>query len=316
MLFHKNKDKDLSNIMKDIYSKDRLVRAVEFLLGIFIVALSYNIFLLPSNTVYGVGGIGVILKKIWNFDPSITIFISSMLLLIVSYFALGKAKTVRTIAGSILYPLFVAATSYYVKYFDLATLEPIVVVIIGAVTHGLGIGLIFKAGYTTGGTDILNDIVSKYGKVSIGKSMLFTDGLIILISLFVFDFPTFIYSVISLYIISVMTDKVILGISQSKTFYIITDNETTVKNFIMNNLNHGVTVIHGRGGYTGDNQKIIMCTLPTREYYVLKEGLREIDPQAFMIVLPASEVLGHGFSLPGTRFKIMIDHPHTIDYKK
>lgn len=292
MLFHKNKDKDLSNIMKDIYSKDRLVRAVEFLLGIFIVALSYNIFLLPSNTVYGVGGIGVILKKIWNFDPSITIFISSMLLLIVSYFALGKAKTVRTIAGSILYPLFVAATSYYVKYFDLATLEPIVVVIIGAVTHGLGIGLIFKAGYTTGGTDILNDIVSKYGKVSIGKSMLFTDGLIILISLFVFDFPTFIYSVISLYIISVMTDKVILGISQSKTFYIITDNETTVKNFIMNNLNHGVTVIHGRGGYTGDNQKIIMCTLPTREYYVLKEGLREIDPQAFFLVTDAYEVKG------------------------
>lgn len=292
MLFHKNKDKDLSNIMKDIYSKDRLVRAVEFLLGVFIVALSYNIFLLPSNTVYGVGGIGVILKKIWNFDPSITIFISSMLLLIVSYFALGKAKTVRTIAGSILYPLFVAATSYYVKYFDLATLEPIVVVIIGAVTHGLGIGLIFKAGYTTGGTDILNDIVSKYGKVSIGKSMLFTDGLIILISLFVFDFPTFIYSVISLYIISVMTDKVILGISQSKTFYIITDNETTVKNFIMNNLNHGVTVIHGRGGYTGDNQKIIMCTLPTREYYVLKEGLREIDPQAFFLVTDAYEVKG------------------------
>ena len=292
MLFHKNKDIDLSTILDRVYSKDLLVRFSEFILGVFLVAISYNVFLLPSNTVYGVGGIGVILKKILNITPALTIFIGSMILLVLSMFALGKKKTIRTVAGSILYPIFVAATSYYVRYFDLGTLEPVVVVIIGAVAHGLGLGLIFKAGYTTGGTDILNDIVAKYGKVSIGKAMLFTDGLIILISLFVFDFPTFIYSIISLYIISVMTDKVILGISQSKTFYIITDNETSVKKFIMNNLNHGVTVLQGRGGYTGDNQKIIMCTLPTREYFILKEGLKEIDPEAFFLVTDAYEVSG------------------------
>lgn len=292
MLFHRNKDVDLSTILDRVYSKDLLVRFSEFILGVFLVAISYNVFLLPSNTVYGVGGIGVILKKILNITPALTIFIGSMILLVLSMFALGKKKTLRTVAGSILYPIFVAATSYYVRYFDLGTLEPVVVVIIGAVAHGLGLGLIFKAGYTTGGTDILNDIVAKYGKVSIGKAMLFTDGLIILISLFVFDFPTFIYSIISLYIISVMTDKVILGISQSKTFYIITDNETSVKKFIMNNLNHGVTVLQGRGGYTGDNQKIIMCTLPTREYFILKEGLKEIDPEAFFLVTDAYEVSG------------------------
>ncbi len=292
MLFHRNKDVDLSTILDRVYSKDLLVRFSEFILGVFLVAISYNVFLLPSNTVYGVGGIGVILKKILNITPALTIFIGSMILLVLSMFALGKKKTIRTVAGSILYPIFVAATSYYVRYFDLGTLEPVVVVIIGAVAHGLGLGLIFKAGYTTGGTDILNDIVAKYGKVSIGKAMLFTDGLIILISLFVFDFPTFIYSIISLYIISVMTDKVILGISQSKTFYIITDNETSVKKFIMNNLNHGVTVLQGRGGYTGDNQKIIMCTLPTREYFILKEGLKEIDPEAFFLVTDAYEVSG------------------------
>lgn len=292
MFFHRNKDVDLSTILDRVYSKDLLVRFSEFILGVFLVAISYNVFLLPSNTVYGVGGIGVILKKILNITPALTIFIGSMLLLALSWFALGKKKTLRTVAGSILYPIFVAATSYYVRYFDLGTLEPVVVVIIGAVAHGLGLGLIFKAGYTTGGTDILNDIVAKYGKVSIGKAMLFTDGLIIIISLFVFGFPTFIYSLISLYIISVMTDKVILGISQSKTFYIITDNETSVKKFIMNNLNHGVTVLQGRGGYTGDNQKIIMCTLPTREYFILKEGLKEIDPEAFFLVTDAYEVSG------------------------
>ena len=292
MFFKKRKEQDLSNILDKIYDHDRLIRSFEFLLGIFIVALSYNIFLLPSNIVYGVGGIGVILKKIFGITPSITIFVGSMLLLILSYFTLGKKKTAHTVAGSILYPIFVEATSYYVNFFDLGNLEPIVVVIVGAVMHGLGLGLIFKAGYTTGGTDILNDIVSKIGKMSIGKAMLLTDGLIILVSLFVFNFPTLIYSIISLYIISIMTDKVILGISQSKTFYIITDNETLVKKFIMNNLNHGVTVLNGRGGYTGDNQKVIMCTIPTREYYVVKEGIREIDPQAFFLVTDAYEVFG------------------------
>lgn len=292
MFFKKRKEQDLSNIIDKIYSKDRLIRFCEFLSGIFIVAFSYNVFLLPSNTVYGVGGIGVILKKLFNITPAMTVFISSMFLLVLSFFTLGKKKTARTVAGSILYPIFIQATTYYVQFIDLGTLEPIVVVIIGAVVHGIGLGLIFKAGYTTGGTDILNDIVSKYGKVSIGKAMLFTDGVIILFGLFVFGFPTFIYSLISLYIISVMTDKVILGISQSKTFYIITDNETTVKKFIMNNLNHGVTVLQGRGGYTGDNQKVIMCTIPTREYYILKEGLNEIDPKAFFLVTDAYEVFG------------------------
>lgn len=292
MLFKKRKEQDLSNIIDKIYDHDRLIRSFQFLLGVFIVALSYNIFLLPSNIVYGVGGIGVILKKMFNITPSLTIFVGSMLLLVLSYFTLGKKKTAHTVAGSILYPIFVEATSYYVNFFDLGNLEPIVIVIVGAVMHGLGLGLIFKAGYTTGGTDILNDIVSKIGKMSIGKAMLLTDGAIILVSLFVFNFQTFIYSVISLYIISIMTDKVILGISQSKTFYIITDNETLVKKFIMNNLNHGVTVLNGRGGYTGDNQKVIMCTIPTREYYVVKEGIREIDPQAFFLVTDAYEVFG------------------------
>lgn len=292
MLFHKNKDIDLSNILDRVYSKDKLVRFGEFIAGVFIVALSYNIFLLPSNTVYGVGGIGVILKKLFNITPAVTIFIGSMILLVVSLFTLGHKKTIRSVAGSLLYPIFVFATSYYIELIDLGKLEPIVIVIVGAITHGIGLGLIFKAGYTTGGTDILNDIVAKFGKISIGKAMLFTDGAIILVGLFVFNFPTFIYSLISLYIISIMTDKVILGISQSKTFYIITDNETSVKKFIMNNLNHGVTVLQGRGGYTGDNQKVIMCTLPTRDYYILKEGLKEIDPKAFFLVTDAYEVSG------------------------
>lgn len=292
MFFKKKKEVDLNNIIDKIYSKDKVMRSMEFLLGVFIVAIAYNVFILPSNVVYGVGGIGVMLKKLFNITPSITILVSSMLLLILSYFTLGKKKTIHTVAGSILYPIFVEATSQYTGLIDITSLEPIVIVIIGAVLQGLGLGLVFKAGYTTGGTDILNNIVSKYGKMSIGNSMILTDGLIIVFGLFVFDFSVFIYSLVSLYIISLMTDKVILGISQSKTFYIITDNETTVKKYLLHNLCHGVTILNGRGGYTGDNQKIIMCTIPTREYFMVKQGIKEIDPNAFFLVTDAYEVSG------------------------
>ena len=165
-------------------------------------------------------------------------------------------------------------------------------ILFGAVLSGLGLGLIFKSGFTTGGTDIANQIVSKHFKVSIGNSMLFTDGLIIFSSLFVFGWSKFIYSVISMYIISVMTDKVILGISNSKAFYIITEHETAIKKFILSNLAHGVTVLEGRGGYTGNNQKVIMCIIQTKEYFVATEGIRKIDPDAFFLVTDSYEVYG------------------------
>ena len=89
-----------------------------------------------------------------------------------------------------------------------------------------------------------------------------------------------------------LTDKVLLGTSNSKSIYIITENETSVKKFILNNLSHGVTVLDGRGGYTGNNQKVIMCIIPTRQYFILKEGIKELDENAFVIATDAYEVLG------------------------
>ena len=256
------------------------------------LSISFNTFLLPNDIVYGVSGLGVIFYRTLGIDPSLVILIGSIILLILSFALLGVDKTKNSIVGSIVYPIFVKLTANFTQYIDLGSTETIVVVLFGAVISGFGLGLIFKSGFTTGGTDILNQIVSKYFKISIGNSMLFTDGLIILSSLFVFGWQKFIYSMISMYIISVMTDKVILGISQSKAFYIITDHETSVKKFILNHLSHGVTVLEGRGGYTGNNQKVIMCIIPTKEYFVAKEGIHEIDPNAFFLVTDAYEVYG------------------------
>lgn len=290
-MFFKSKIDD-TNIIKSVYKKGRVARYAQFVFGVLLVALSFNIFILPNDTVSGVSGLGVILYRTLGIEPSLVILIGSVILLILSFILLGVEKTKNSIIGSLLYPLFVKLTENIVGYVDLGSTETIVVVLFGAIIMGIGLGLIFKAGFTTGGTDILNQIVSKYFKMSIGKAMLFTDGTIILISLFVFGWQKFIYSVILVYIMGIMTDKVILGISSSKAFYIITENETSVKKFILNHLSHGVTVLEGRGGYTGNNQKVIMCIIPTKEYFLAKEGIQQIDPNAFFLVTDAYEVSG------------------------
>lgn len=290
MFFKKKVNTD--EVVEAFYKDTRTVRYVEFLIGLIIVAITYNVFLLPSEVVYGVGGLGVIFKKLYGIDPSIVILVGSIFLLILSYILLGTKKTSHSVVGSLLYPLLVKLTDWIPSYINLEGAETILLIVLGAALTGFGLGLIFKAGFTTGGTDILNQIVSKYGKMSIGKAMVFTDGLIILLSGFVFGFIKMIYSLLSLYVLSIISDKVIIGISQSKAFYVITDHETAVKKFILQNLSHGVTVFDVRGGFTGNNQKMIMFIVPTKEYFFAKEGIQKIDERAFFVVTDAYEVSG------------------------
>lgn len=291
MFFKRREDFD-PNIIKKIYQNSRISRYLTFTFGVLLLALAYNIFIMPTKIVYGMGGIGVILKNLYKVDPSLTILIGSTITLILSFILLGKEKSMHSIVGTFMYPLFVKLTSFVPNYIDLGNLETIVIVVSGALISGLGLGLVFKSGFTTGGTDILNQIFSKYGKMGMGKAMLLTDGVIILAAFFIFGFSVFIYSIISLAIISFLTDKVILGISNSKSFYIITEHETMIKKFLTYQLGHGVTVLNGKGGYTGDNQKVIMCIVPTKDYFIVKEGIKRIDPEAFFLVTDAYEVSG------------------------
>ena len=237
-------------------------------------------------------GVGVIFNSIFGIDPSTVILIGSLILLCMSYFLLGKEKTMNSILGSLAVPFMIKVTQFIPQYIKIDTQDPLLLTLFGATITGFGLGLVFKAGYTTGGTDILNQIVSKYFHMSLGSAMYCTDGLIVASSFFFFGASKLLYSIISLYIISIMTDKVILGISSSKAFYIITDHETAVKKFIMEHLSHGVTVLDGRGGFTGNHQKVIMCIIPTKEYFVAKEGIRAIDNNAFFLVTDAYEVSG------------------------
>lgn len=283
---------DDNKIIQQIYHNDRVKRYTLFIIGVLLQAVAFNVFILQSNMAFGVSGIAVVLNEIFGITPAYIILVANLLLIVASFVYLGKNVTSKTIVGSLLYPLLVELTVFLPNYVDLGTTEPVIVALSGAVLYGVGTGLVFKAGYTTGGSDVIKQIISEYGKKSIGQATIYVEGIVVTLCLFVFGWQSFIYSIISLFVISMITDNVILGISKYKTFQIITIKEREVKQFILNQLHHGVTILDSHGGYTGEKKKIMLCTIPTKEYFVLKEGILQIDKEAFFIVTDTYEVRG------------------------
>ena len=160
-IFHKKEN--ASNILTKIEKKYKVRRYIELVIGILLVALAYNIFLLPNDIVFGgVSGLAIIVKKIITLNPSTFIMISSVILLFISYIFLGKDQTKGSIVGSILFPILVNLTANINQYINIDTSNILLSVIFGGILYGFGAGLVFKAGFTTGGTDVINQIISKY----------------------------------------------------------------------------------------------------------------------------------------------------------
>ncbi len=273
-----------------VFSKSSISRFIYFILGMLLFSFSFNYFLLPNDLVFGgVSGLSIIFKNV--LDPSIFVFVVSSLLLIISYIFLGKERTFGSAVGSLLLPVFLKIMSFVTDNIDKVD-EVFLAVIFGGLLAGVGIGFVYKAGFTMGGTDIINQIIHKYFKISLGKCMLISDGSIVLCSFFSFGLIKFMYAVVVLYIISTMTDKVLLGISNSKAFYIVTSQVNEVKNYVMVKLGHGITIFDAVGGFSKEDQKVLFCVIPTRDYFKLKEGIHDIDKDAFFVVTDAYEVFG------------------------
>ena len=289
MSFLSKEQKLLLWVNKQSFAK----RLIEFLLGCFIVAIAYNIFIAPNHLVpKGVGGVAVILNSLFGLSNSTVIFILNGILIIISLIFLGADKTKATIFGSLIYPLFIKLTENINVWLQIDNSQLLLSALCGGILYGIGTGLIFRGGFTTGGTDILNQIVNKYAKISIGKSMLFVDGCIVISSGIFLGINIMLYSIIGLYITSLISDRVILGISDSKTFLIVTDKKDAVKDYIVKHLHHGATTIDAKGGYRREKETVLMTVLPTKEYYRLKEGIRRIDKDAFYIITDTYEVFG------------------------
>ena len=293
MIFSKSKPIDSKMLLKEITNSKKIKRYVMFFIGVFLSAAAFNIFIKPCHLIFGLSGLSIITEEMFNIDPSIVILLGNVLLLIASLVFLGVETTKSTVLGSILYPVFIKLTEFLPQYINLGDTEMIVIALCGSLISGIGTGLVFKNNFTTGGTDVLKQILSQYGKMPYSKSNIYAEGLIMLAGGIFYGWQSFIYSMITLYSSGIISDRVILGISEYKTLEIITSEEKAIKQFIIDSLNHGVTEIEAKGGYTSAKRKVLLCAIPTREYFIATEAIKKLDPEAFVIVFDTYEIQGH-----------------------
>ena len=276
--------------------KEKLIsRFIIFLIGVFILALNYNMFILPNNFVLGgASGIAVILKSVFGFDPVISIYAISFGLLIVSFFLLGKKDTRRAIVGSIIYPTAVSVVqglaAYLSPYFQFDNI--VMVLIIGSLLHGLGTGLVYKVGFNTGGGDIIIKLVNKYFHVTEGTSSMIVNTTILASGFLVLGPSKILYSILIILVATAIVDRIIIGVSNSKMFFIYSKKYKDIEKYIMDELETGVTLFNTEGGFLKAKREMLMAVVSNRDYYRIKEKVLEIDEEAFFVVSDCYEVTG------------------------
>ena len=292
MFFKKAREKRINKIIDNVYKKNIFKRYIMLFCGCLIAAFSFNLFFLRYNIVcFGVSGISIVLSE-YGVNPSMFIMLANIFLITISYFLLGVDNVKNQIVGALLYPLLVELSSKVTDLINLGNLEMIVIASLGGVLAGIGFGLIYKSGFSTGGTDVVGALICKYSKISMGSAMMFVNIFIVALGKLVFSWEIVMYAIVVAYLISVATDKILLGISNSKAFYIVVDRnkDDIVNDFLLSLDGVGSTIMDASNGYSSDKQTLIMAVAPTKMYFVIKEGLKEIDKNIFYLVCDSYEV--------------------------
>ncbi len=270
-----------------------LSRYIIMLIALFVSALLYNLLLQPTKIVTGgVNGLAVINKYLNGINPSITIFVVSLIMLVLSYIYLGKKRTLGTLIATFAYPILVELTSYLTKYIYIDLTDLLVISIFIGVIGGLANGMIYKTGFSNGGLPIISQILFEEYGIPIGKTNFIINVIIILIGSYFFGTNMIMYAIIILYINSLIVDKIILGSSKSKAIYIFTSKEQTIKDFLFNDMKHSATIFNVKGGFLNQKRQMILTVIPTSEYFEITESIKLLDPQVFYLVNNAYEVKG------------------------
>ncbi|PRY83903.1 YitT family protein [Alkalibacterium olivapovliticus] len=267
---------------------------VYIIFGSFLTAIAFQVFLLPNNIVSGgVSGLSIAANAMFGWSPALFQYAVNIPLLILCFILLGKAAGYKTILGSILLPFFLI----FIGHFPALTSDPLLAALFGGGITGLGIGIVFRAKASTGGTSIIVQILYQFLHLQFGLSTIMVDGVVIMIALLVFDVETVMYSLIALFIVSRTIDLVQLGFHRNKNVFIISDSPQDIRTEILHTMQRGVTNLGIRGGYGNTDKDMLMVVIQEREFTLLKEVVLKADSDAFVVAMPASEVLGRGFSL-------------------
>lgn len=281
--------KKKKGLLSDFY------QAFMFVFGIYIAALTYNTFLQPNSIVIGgTTGLSVIFEHLLGWNASIFILVVGALLLGISFKFLGYEKTRKNIIGTFLYPIMIAFSEPVAKLIlPYITIDDFVVtIILAGLLYGFGCGLVYKAGYSTGGFDVIMQLLNKYLKMPEGKASLVANIIVILSGLPIIGFRLTLYSVIALYVASYVMSKITVGISDSKLFFVYTKKLDRVRDALVKDGTTGFTIIPTLGGYSHYKGELLMCVVNTKDYYEFRQIVLNIDENAFFVINDCYEVNG------------------------
>ena len=256
-------------------------------IGLLLYSLAFNLFMLPNGFVtIGVSGLAIIINKLFAIDTSLFVLIFSVILTIMGFILCDKEKMYSSVASTFLLPFFIKITSNISSYFSINT-SVLVSCIYCSILTGFALGIIYKVGLSTGGTEIIYWIMERYIKKSTGNLMIIVEGTIVLTGAFAFGFQKFMYSLIVLFLISNVSDRVVIGISDSKLILIMTEKNKAIKDYLN-------SILHVRyfSLKVKNEKEVIYCIVQTKDYKEIYDNIKAIDKNCFLSVTNTYEIKG------------------------
>lgn len=261
-------------------------------LACVVMAFNINYFFVGNKLAEGgVSGLSLIIHYLSSIDVSYLYFALNIPLIILAYIFLGKNFLLKTFFATFVLSVFLKVFASFSEPLD----DILLAAIFGGAINGIAIGIVFYAGGSTGGMDIVAKIVNKYTGIPISRILLATDFIVLSIVAVIFGKVIFMYTLISLVISSKMIDIIQVGIYSAKGVTIITTKEDEIRRRIMEDTKRGITLINAKGGYTQKEIGMLYCVVGQYQLIRVKTIVKEVDPSAFMIVADVHEVIGNGF---------------------
>jgi uncharacterized membrane-anchored protein YitT (DUF2179 family) len=267
-------------------------------IGASIQAIGLRLFLVPADLASGgVSGIAQIINYLIHWPIGLMVLIGNIPLFILGWRFLGGPRfALRTAFAVIVYSVFVDLIPRLPIFPAQGLTDDIFLnSLYGAVVSGIGYGLVYRARGTSGGSDILARILNHYRSVPMTQSYLLVDSAVILAAGFVFGWKQALYAIITLYVSGIVSETVLEGPGMVRTALIITNKPEEFAQRVLVDMERGMTILQGKGAYTGTERPVLYCVVSRSEVSQLKAILQEIDPQAFMVIGQAHEAVGEGF---------------------
>lgn len=283
--------------MHQIALLKKLLPMLAVIVGNLLYALSVKVFLLPTGLITGgTTGLAMVVEPLTGLPVSAFVLVFNVLMLLLGWWLLGRAFALTTVVSSLLYPAFLEMFNLLLGDFVL-TEELLLNTIFFGLGIGISLGMIIRAGASTGGLEIPMLVMQKYLRIPVSVTMYAMDFCILLLQLlFGASVDAVLYGIVLAIIYTVMLDKMLLLGASRTEVKIISSRAQDISAAILSRVDRGVTLLHGEGGYTHNPAEIVMSVISSRELVKLQRLVQEIDPQCFMIVSKVTEVHGRGFS--------------------